>query len=142
MANALYNSFKKKALQGLVALDTDTIDVALVKSTYTPNIDTDTFWSDVSANEATGTGYTAGGAALASKALTVDTANDLVKFTAADTSWPSSTVTARYAVIYKNTGTASTSPLIGYIDFGADKTTSGDTFYIQWDATNGILKLT
>ena len=46
----------------------------------------------------------------------------------------SSTITARYAVIYDSTGTSSTSALIGYVDFGADVSTTNGTFQITWDS--------
>jgi len=136
-----YNSFKKKLLDGSnINLASDTIKVSLHTSSYTPNIDSHTVFSDIT-NEVTGTGYSAGGVALANKVVTQDNTNDLAYFDADDASWPSSTIAAaRYAVIRKDTGTASTSPVIGYVDFGADKATAGDTFLIQWAAT-GILKI-
>src|SRR5690242_11712827 len=92
--------------------DTDTIKVAILTSAYTPNQDTDDFWNDVSANEASATGYTAGGAALANKSVTYDTATNQVRLDADDVTWTSA-VTGRYLVVYKDTGTASTSPLLG-----------------------------
>lgn len=140
MANVIYNAFKKNIANGSIDLDTDTIKVALVTSTYTPNQDTHEFFSDVT-NEVTGTGYTAGGATLASKTVTADNTDNEGVFDAADVTWSSSTITARGAVVYKSTGTASTSPLICYIDFGADKVSDSGTFTIQWDA-EGILNLT
>lgn len=140
MASVIYNSFKHDIMNGGIDLDTDTIKVALVTSTYSPNIDTHTKFSDIT-NEVSGTGYTAGGATLASVTITQDNTNDLAYMDAADASWASSTITARGAVIYKSTGTASTSPLVAYIDFGADKASSSGTFTITWDAA-GILKLT
>jgi len=60
---------------------------------------------------------------------------------AADTTWASSTITARYAVVYASTGTASTSPLIGYVDFGSDQSSTNGNFTITWDAT-GIVRVT
>ena len=60
---------------------------------------------------------------------------------AADVTWATSTITARYAIIYKSTGTASTSPLIAYVDFGADVISSAGNFTITWDAA-GLLTLT
>lgn len=132
MASAIYNSFKKKVIDGSnINVTADTIKVALCTSSYTPNIDTHVFFSDVT-NEVTGTGYTAGGATVTTPSVTVDTANDRAYFDADDTTWASSTITARYAILYKATGSAATSPLIGYIDFASDKSTTGDTFYIQW----------
>lgn len=142
MANQFYNQAKKKLMQGSFVLDSDTIKVMILSSSYTPNIDTDTFKSDISANEVSGTGYTAGGTALASKTITVDTTNDLAYFDAADVSLAGLTiVNGRYLVVYKDTGTPSTSPLLFYDDMGGNKSPTGDTFTIVWDA-NGLCKLT
>lgn len=50
---------------------------------------------------------------------------------AADPSWASATISGiRYAVIYKDTGTGSTSPLLWLIDFGADQQVTNGTFSI------------
>lgn len=118
-----------------------TIKVALIANTYTPNQDTDQFFSTPQVNEITGAGYTAGGVTLSSKTLAYDAASNEVRFDAADVSWTTASFTARYAVVYNSTGTASTSPLLGYVDFGADETVTSGTFSIQWDAT-GVLKIT
>lgn len=53
---------------------------------------------------------------------------------AADTTWPASTITARKAVVYRSTGTDSTSPLFMLQDFGADVSTTAGTFQITWHA--------
>lgn len=143
MASALFNKWKELTLKGgtsfPVDFDGDTIKVALVTSSFTPNIDTMDYFDDVT-NEVSGTGYTAGGATLASPTVTLDTTNDRVDFDAADTSWTTSTITARGAVIYKSTGTASTSPIIAFIDFTTDQVSSAGTFLITWNAS-GILRL-
>jgi len=139
MADVIYNSFKQKIMNGSIDLDTDTIKVALVTSSYTPNQDTHDFFDDVT-NEVTGTGYTAGGGALDNKAVTADTTDNEGVFDADDETWSTSTITARGAVLYKDTGTASTSPLICYIDFGADKSSSAGNFTVSW-AAEGILNL-
>lgn len=141
MASQTYNNYKSLALKGSVALLTDTIKVALFKSTYTPNIDTDIFFSDISANESSGSGYTTGGVALASPTVTTDTVNDRGVLGAANTAFSAVTFTdARYAVIYKSTGVASTSALIAVIDFGSTQTSAGGNFTIQWNAS-GIFYL-
>lgn len=140
MASKLYGSFLQKALNKEVDWDTDTIKVALTTSSYTPNQDTHDYFNDVT-NEVSGTGYTAGGNTLASKTNTYDSGTNVITLDAADTTWSSSTITARYAVIYADTGTASTSPLIGYVDFGSDQSSSSGNFTITWDAT-GIVKIT
>ena len=141
MASKLYGNFLLKALNKEVDFDSDTIKVALVSSSYTPDQDAHDYWNDVSSYEVTGTGYTAGGATLASKTATYDSATNVVILDAADTTWASSTITARYAVIYDSTGTSSTSPLIGYVDFGSDQSSTSGNFTITWDST-GIVRIT
>ena len=138
MANVFYDNAKKNLWNGAINLASDPINVALVSSAYVPNQSTDQYWSTVQPNEVSGTGYTAGGQALTGQAVTADTTNHRGKFTANNVTWSNATVTAVGAVIYKNTGTASTSPIIGYIDFGGTKSSSAGNFTIQWDATNGI----
>jgi hypothetical protein len=117
---------------------TNTLKVALTTSPYTPNQDTHDFFNDVT-NEVTGTGYTAGGATLGTKTLA--STNNVVKFDAADTVWTTSTLTARRAVVYKDSGTTSTSPLVGWVDFGADVSSTAANFTITWDS-NGIFRIT
>lgn len=70
-----YRNVVSQSFQGKVAWSTDTVKCALVTSSYTPNFDTDTFWSTPQANETTGTGYTAGGTTLGSKTFAYTTAN-------------------------------------------------------------------
>ena len=135
----VFNAAKKKLMEGAFNMTTDTMKVALTTSSWVPNIDTMDFFDDVT-NEVSSAGYTAGGATLGTKSITVDTANDLAYFDAADTTWSGVTFTYRYLVLYKSTGTAGTSPLLGYIDFGVDRSNSADTAYIQW-ATTGIFKI-
>lgn len=137
MASAFYNSGKKKLWDGSIDLDTDTIKVALTTSSYTPDVDAHDFFDDIT-NEVSGTGYTAGGAALANKSVTQDNTNNRSVFDADDATWTTSTITnARYAVIYKSTGTASTSALICVVDLLTNKSSSADTFKIEW-STDGI----
>jgi hypothetical protein len=125
-----------------VDLDSDNVKVALLSSSYTPNQTTHGYMSDVRSYEVSGTGYTAGGQALAGKTVTKDTANKVVVFDANDVTWANSTITARYAVVYDDTpSTDATKPLIGYIDLVSDQASNNGNFVIQWDAT-GILRLT
>lgn len=139
MADVIYNSFKAYIMDGSIDLDTDTINVMLVTSSYTPNQDTHEDKADVT-NEVTGTGYTADGEALASKAVTIDDTDNEGVFDAADVTWGSSTITARGAVIYKDTGSAATSLLICYLDFDSDQSSSSGDFVISWNS-EGILNL-
>jgi hypothetical protein len=136
----IYNKFKMEALKGSIDLSTDTIKVALLDSGYTPNIDTDIFWDDVSANEITSANYTTGGETITTPTVTQDNTDNEGVFGGDDIVWTNAvgTITARYAVMYKDTGVAGTSPLIEYIDFGADKTSENENFSISWSA-EGII---
>ena len=136
-----YGSLIAKAFNKEVDFDTDTIKVALLTSSYTPTHDTDDYWNDISSFEVTGTGYTTGGATLGNKSVTYTSGTNVTKFDGDDVSWTSSTITARYAVVYVATGTSSTSALIGYVDFGANQSSSSGTFSIVWDAA-GIFTTT
>jgi hypothetical protein len=142
MASKLYGKFLQKALNKEVDFDTDTIKVALVSSSYTPDQDVHDYWDDVNTYEVTGTGYTTGGATLANKTSTYDTATNVITLDADDVTWSSSTITARYAVIYNDSpATAGTKPLLGYVDFGSNQSSSNGNFTITWDAT-GIVRIT
>jgi hypothetical protein len=116
----------------------DTIKVKLTTSTYVPAQDTDDFDNDAT-NEITGTGYTAGGAALVNPTRGYTAATNVLKLDADDVSWTSASFTARIAVIYKDRGGASTADeLISYVDFGGDETVASGTFQITWDSA-GII---
>jgi hypothetical protein len=132
----MYGNALLKALNKEVNYITDTIKVMLCTSAYTPDQDAHIYKSSIT-GEVTGTGYTAGGATLTNKTMTYDGATNTIKLDADDVVWASSTITARYAVIYDDTGTDSTSTLLGYIDFGEDKISSAGDFKITWD-TAGI----
>src|SRR5438552_5213265 len=119
----------------------DTIKVALCTSTYTPNQDTHVFFSDIT-NEITGTGYTAGGVGLAGKSVSYDSATNETRLLASASSWTTATFTYRYAIVYKDTGSAATSPLIAYFDTGGIQTVTLGTETITWDATFGVVKIT
>lgn len=137
----LYGSLPAKLANAEIDWDTHTIKVALLTNAYSPAQDTHDYFNDVSANEVTGTGYTAGGATLASKTVNYTAGSNTQTFDAADVTWSTSTITARYAVVYRDSGTASTSPLIGYVDFGADVSSTAGNFTITWHA-NGIFTFT
>ena len=48
----------------------------------------------------------------------------------------------RYVVLYNDTPTSPADPLIGYYDYGTNITiTSGNSFTVDFDATNGVLTL-
>ena len=94
------------------------------------------------ANEVSGTGYTSGGYTLANKTNTYNSGTNVIVLDADDVTFASSTITARYAVVYDATpATNATRPLIGYVDFGSDQSSSNGNFTITWDAT-GIVRIT
>jgi hypothetical protein len=139
MASVVYNSFKRDIMNGAIDMDAAAaLKCMLVTSSYTPDIDAHTKKSDIT-NEVVGAGYTAGGAELTAT-VTVDNSSDKGIFDASDLTWGSSTITARGAVIYKDTGLPSTSPLICYVDFGTNKSSTNGDFTIQW-ASTGIITL-
>src|SRR4051794_28823003 len=106
--NGLLGQYSSTAARR-VDWDADTIKCALVTSSYTPNQDTDDFWNDVNTNEvASGGGYTTGGVALVTSAPVYDAASNTLRLDAADATWTSATFTCRYAVVYKDTGSAAT----------------------------------
>jgi hypothetical protein len=129
MASLIYTSCEDDAARGAIDFDTDTFKTLLVTSSYTPNQATHTRRSDIT-NEATGTGYTAGGATTACT-VAKDTANKRITLTFAGPSWANATISAAGAVIYKSTGTASADPLVAYVDFGSTVTRTGATFSLS-----------
>jgi hypothetical protein len=135
-----YGQALLKALNKEIDFDTDVIKVMLCTSAYVPDQDAHVY-KDVSVtSEVTGTGYTAGGATLASKTIAYTAATNIIALDAADVTWAASTITARYAVIYDDSP-ATSKPLLAYVDFGADQSSNNGNFTITWDA-NGILKIT
>lgn len=135
--NAFVSAFNKE-----IDFNTDTIKVMLLDNTHTPDQDAHNYLDDVVADEVSGTGYTAGGATLTTATLTYTAGTNVFKLDGDDVSWPSSTITARYAVVYDSSpGTDATRPLICYADFGADVSSSDGAFSITWDAA-GIATVT
>lgn len=119
----------------------DTIKVALVKAAYAPDQDKHDFWDDVSANEVAGTNYTAGGKELTEKTVTYDEASNTVRLKAKTVEWKEVTVEYRYAVVYKDTGAAGTSPVLGYLDTGGTQKIVAGLVKIEWDATDGAFRV-
>ena len=137
----VYNSWKVTMWgTGQFNLLGETLKVALLTSSYTPDIDAHDYFDDLT-NEVSDPGYSAGGATLGGKTLTLDTTDDEAVLDATDLTWASSSITARFAVLYRNTGTPATSDLIGYWDFGSDKVSSNGDFTLQWN-TEGVLNHT
>lgn len=132
----MYGLALQSILNAEIDFDTDTIKAMLVTSSYTFNQDTHRYKSSVT-NEVTGTGYTARGATLASKSVTYDAGSNTLVLDAADPVWSAATITARGMVIYKDTGSDATSPLIAFHDFGADVSSTGADFTYQIPNVSG-----
>lgn len=126
MASALYKLGAQKILGGSINLSSDTIKAALVKNDYAQNLTTDEFFSDISAH-VLGTPQTLGSKSVA-----------LGVFDAADPTFTAvaSGDTSEAVVVYKDTGTAGTSPLIAYVDAitGFPIATNGGDIAVQWDS--------
>ena len=139
----LYSNFLLQLGQRAINLAADQFNVILVGAGYTPAVNTDSTYANVSANEATGTGYTAGGQALTG--VSWATSAGVATFTASAVSWPSSTVTAQYAVIVRSAGASpvGTDLLVGFVNLNSGGGPISDvngTFTITW-ASGGIFTL-
>lgn len=132
MASGIYTRFKAHIMKKLMDLVNDTIKVALYGASRTFAA-SDTVYTTT--NEIAGTGYTAGGASLANKAVTEGTG--VAKFDADDSSWATATFSAYSAALYDQTPC---NTLICMIDFGGVQTVTGGTFTITY-ASSGIIVL-
>lgn len=137
MASGIYNRAKANWFNKEVDMEADTIKVMLLDNTHTFDADHDVI-GDVSGNEISGTGYSAGGVTLSGKAVTQDDTNDRAVFDATDVSWTTATFSAYHAVLWDDT--VSGDPLLCSIDFGGVKSVTAGTFTIQW-SVNGIIRL-
>lgn len=112
----LFNFFKGEQAKGNIDLVNDTIKVMIVAG-YVPNIDTHLYKSDVDASEVALTNYVAGGATLAGKAVAVSSANDRAEWDFTDVTFTAlGSGAVSHAILYKDTGVAGTSVLIGYVE--------------------------
>lgn len=131
MANALYPKFKESALQAGVNMSSGTVKVALVDTGAYTYSASHQFLSSL-------TGVVGTVQTLGSKTFT----NGV--FDAADAAFPTVTGNSVEAlVLYVDTGNASTSPLIAYIDTGVTGlpvTPNGGDINVNWNAS-GIFAL-
>ena len=107
MANTLYDSARQGFLEAQINWLTDTMKVLLVDAgAYTPNVSTHQFLADIPISS-----RIAGPVTLTAKTTTGGAAD------AADVTFTSvSGASIEMIVIYKDTGTEATSPLIAMID--------------------------
>jgi hypothetical protein len=132
MASGIYSRFKANLMNKVVDLEADTINVSLYDNSHAFTA-SDTDYTTTNELATTG-GYTQGGAALASKAVTEGATT---KWDATDTAWTSASFSAYHAVIWDATAG---NDLICSIDFGGAQTVSSGTFTIQWSG-DGIITL-
>ena len=131
-----FNSFVEALAEKTHNLGSDTLKVVLTNSAPAA---ANTVLADIT-QIANGNGYTTGGstATTSSSAQTSGTYKLVladVTFTASGSMGP-----FRYAVLYNDTATSD--ELIGYWDYGSSITlASGETFTVDFDATNGVLQL-
>ena len=135
MANALFDKARQRFLEGQFNWNTDTIKAVLVDTgTYTVNLSAHEFLSDIG----TGARISTSGA-FTGKATTGGAAD------ANDMTFTSVTGASIEAIVlYKDTGTDATSPLIAFIDTatGLPITPNGGDIIVTWDnGPNKIFKL-
>jgi len=145
IAQTSTTSFKVELLQAVHNFGPttpDTFKIALY--TAAASIDA-TITAYTVTGEVVGTGYTAGGATLVISTSPTSGNNNqsvptaFVSFTNA--TWPSSTFTARGALIYNST---QSNKSVAVLDFGADKTVSNNTFAVVFpasSATSAIVRI-
>jgi len=153
ISQALCTSFKQEILQGIHNFTNgsgggtttstgsgNTFKIALFTSSASLGAGT-TAYAD--SNQVSGTGYSAGGNTLTNVTPTTSSTTALTDF--ADTTWSSSTITARGALIYNSSTTAgSANRAVAVLDFGSDKTTSAGDFTITFptaDASSAIIRI-
>ncbi|WP_420325455.1 hypothetical protein [Mameliella sp.] len=97
---AMYGAAYEAVWDGTVDLSNDSFRMVLVGTGYTPNQSADDAWSDISANEISGTGYTTNGKPVT---LTVSRSGLAVTVDCDDQSWTGSTLSnVAYAVIVRD----------------------------------------
>jgi hypothetical protein len=153
ITQAVCTSFKQELLQGIHnftsgsgggTTTTTGSGNAFKVALYTSSASLDASTTAYSAtNESSGTGYTAGGAALTNVTPTTSSTTALTDF--ADVTWSSSSITARGAVIYNSsTAAGSANRAVLVLNFGSDKSSSSGDFTIIFptaDSSSAIIRI-
>ena len=140
ITQAMCTSFKKELLEGkhnFLNSGGDTFKIALYTSSASLAASTTAY---TTSNEVSGTNYTAKGNTLTNVDPSSSGTTALTDF--ADTTWSSSTITARGAMIFNDS--ASGDPSVIVLDFGSDKSSSSGDFKIVFpaaDASNAIIRI-
>ena len=136
MADLIPKHYKKTITDALNTLaGAGTLKLALFTSSYTPSANTDELYSGLTNEVASGNGYTTGGVALTG-GVSDYTETTNAYFNANDASWAAATFTARWGVLYNTAD----SKIKAIFDFGGDKTVTGGTFTVVFNA-GGLLKV-
>jgi hypothetical protein len=146
ITQAMATSFKVDLLNGVHAFGTsvvrgstaaDSFYLALYTSAATLDATTTAY---TVTNEATGTGYSAGGQLLAVSQVPTSTSTTAwLDFD--NETWTSSTITARGCMIYNST---QSNKCVAVLDFGADKTSTDGDFTVIFpaaDSSNAIIRI-
>jgi len=143
ITQAMCTSFKQELLQGQHNFTNggSTFKLALFTSSASLGAATTAYSTS---NEASGTGYTAGGAALTNVTPTTSGTTAFCDFN--DLTFSSASITANGAMIYNTTtgGVSNTTDSCIILAFGADKTATNGDFTIQFptaDASNAIIRI-
>jgi hypothetical protein len=147
ITQAMCTSFKKELLFGAHDFDTSTGDtIKLALFTSSASLDATTTAFSASNEVAASGGYTSGGNTLNSVDPTTSSTTAFLDFD--DSTWSSSTITARGAMIYNTTPNTTsislTNPTVVILDFGSDKSSSSGDFTVQFpaaDASNAIIRI-
>lgn len=137
MANVFYNEAKKRILNGTIDLDTSTIKVMLVKSSYAADPDhaavDDGSAADPQSHELTVSGYAR--QVLANRTVTKDNSADIGYLDADDVVFTALATgeTIGGAVIFLDTGVDTTSIPIAFYDL-PDTPTNGSNVTVVWAA--------
>ena len=143
ITQAMCTSFKQELLQGQHNFTNgcSTFKLALFTSSASLGAATTAYSTS---NEASGSGYTAGGAALTNVTPTTSGTTAFCDFN--DLTFSSASITANGAMIYNTTtgGGSNTTDSCIILAFGADKTATNGDFTIQFptaDASNAIIRI-
>ncbi|MGU3456560.1 hypothetical protein ACLBV5_09625 [Brevundimonas sp. M1A4_2e] len=131
---------KKKLVDGTFDLDTHTFKAALVTNVQAlaasfAGTSTDGRYADLTAQVASGNGYTTGGATLTG--VTLNRSGATVTFTSSAPSWSNATFTAKYVVVYDDSD--ANKGILGFMDLetgnGSGVSPSNGTLTVNWNAS-------
>jgi hypothetical protein len=135
-----FNNFLEQLLLGTHNLDTNTHRVILMGAGYTPNRDTHATYGDVSAQEGTGTGYSAGGVAAGDGTVAQDNTNDRATFDVPDLPFNAIDIgTPSYAIMVRQGASATDAGNLLMLAWELGRPTNGGNYTLQWP--NDVIRL-